>query len=174
LSAVQIPRLPVQTTPCAKKPPTRRITMNTLVIFSLGVYHLTLFASAVYIRLYWADFPPPGIWQDVALWGLAGGCVYCMRSLYIHHCVKQDWSNRWCMWHLFRPFVSAICGVASLLFVKAGLLLFGISSAESSYNYGVYALSFVAGLNVDNFIKKVESTFKEIAGIRKSRISEEK
>jgi len=53
-------------------------------------------------------------------------------------------------------------------------LLFGISSAESSYNYGVYALSFVAGLNVDNFIKKVESTFKEIAGIRKSRISEEK
>lgn len=152
----------------------RKHSMNTLVIFALGLYHLALFASAVYVRFYWVNFPPPEIWLDVALWGLAGGCVYCVRGLYIHHCVKQDWSNRWFVWHLFRPFVSTICGVVSLLFVKAGLLLFGISSAESSYNYGVYALSFVAGLNVDNFIEKVESTFKEIAGIRKSRVSEEK
>ena len=55
--------------------------------------------------------------------------------------------------------MSAICGVISLLFVKSGLLLFEASLTGSQSHYGIYALAFIAGLNVDNFIKKIESIF---------------
>ena len=70
--------------------------------------------------------------------------------------------------------MSAICGVISLLFVKSGLLLFEASLTGSQSHYGIYALAFIAGLNVDNFIKKIESIFKEFSGIQPARTSREK
>ena len=147
------------------------------IIFALFFYHLLLVVSGVYVRFCWADCSICEIhyiWMDVSLFGLIGGCIYCIRSLYLQYCVKKEWDNRWVIWHIIRPFVSTLCGAISLLFVKAGLLLFEASSVETQNHYGIYALAFIAGLNVDNFIKKIESIFKEIAGIQESRTSREK
>ena len=130
----------------------------------------------LYVRFGWDNYVLWGfssIWLDVSLFGLAGGSVYCLRGLYFHYCVKKDWDNVWFVWHVIRPFVSTVCGAVSLVFVKAGLLLFGEASIEMQNHYGVYALAFIAGLNVDNFVKKIELVFKEAIGIKQTRTSGE-
>lgn len=147
------------------------------VIFALFSYHVTLIASGLYGRLVCctSDFCENfSIWLDVSLIGLSGCCAYCMRALYLQYCVKKEWDNRWIVWHIIRPFVGTICGVVSLLFVKAGLLIFEASSVEASNRYGIYALAFIAGFNVGNFLKKIDSLFKEITGIQETRASGEK
>ena len=147
---------------------------QAIVIIALFCYHVLLITSGLYIvlcigkNIFHTVHP---IWLNVAGWGLTGGCIYCIRSLYLQYCVKYEWDNQWIVWHIIRPFVSAVCGVVSLLFVKAGLLLFEASYVETQSYYGVYALSFIAGLNVDNFIKKIESIFQELIGIKQTRIS---
>ena len=152
--------------------------MKTIyVIYALFCYHLSLMGLGLYIRFGWGNYVLWGvssIWLDVSLFGLAGGSVYCLRGLYFHYCVEKDWDNVWFVWHLTRPFVSTVCGVVSLVFVKAGLLLFGGASVEMQNHYGVYALAFIAGLNVDNFVKKIELIFKEAVGIEQTRTSGEK
>ena len=147
------------------------------IVIALFVYHLLLVVSGAYFRFYWNNCSMcqiNSIWIDVSLFGLIGGCIYCTRSLYLQYCVKKEWDNRWVIWHIIRPFVSTICGAVSLLFVRAGLLVFQAAPAETPSHYGIYALAFIAGLNVDNFIKKIESIFKEIAGIQETRTSGEK
>ena len=152
--------------------------MKTIyVIYALFCYHLSLMGLGLYIRFGWGNYviwEVSSIWLDVSLFGLAGGSVYCLRGLYYHYCVEKDWDNVWFVWHLTRPFVSTVCGVVSLVFVKAGLLLFGGASVEMQNHYGVYALAFIAGLNVDNFVKKIELIFKEAVGIEQTRTSGEK
>ena len=147
------------------------------IIFVLFFYHMILISLGLYaffklnnLSLY--NFQP--IWLHVALFGLVGGCTYCTRGLYIQYCYKKEWDNRWIVWHIIRPFLSFICGIISLLFVKAGLLIFEGSGNESQSYYGVYALAFIAGLNVGNFINKIESIFKELAGIEQTRASRKK
>ena len=145
--------------------------------FLLFAYHLLLIAlglSVYFLRdaCSFCGFNP--IWLNVSLFGLIGGALYCIRSIYIQYCVKSEWDNRWIVWHVLRPFASTICGAVSLLFVRAGLLLFEAPFTETQSSYGIYALAFIAGLNVDNFIKKLESIFREIVGIRESRMSGEK
>ena len=146
-------------------------------IFSLFFYHIVLISLGFYLH-YKFDTCPfckfQSIWADVMLSGLIGGCTYCIRSLYLQYCVKKEWDNRWIVWHVIRPVVSSICGIISLLFVKAGLLLFEASQIDSQSYYGIYALAFIAGMNVDNFIKKIESIFKELVGIQQTQISREK
>ena len=147
------------------------------IIFTLFFYHITLISLGLYLYFKFGDnsfFEFQSIWLEVTLFGLIGGCTYCIRGLYLQYCVKEKWDNRWIVWHIIRPFVSSICGVISLLFVKAGLLLFEASHTESQNYYGIYALAFIAGLNVDNFIKKIESIFKEFSGIQQTRASREK
>ncbi len=149
--------------------------MQIIVIFFLFFYHAGLIFSGLYVALcidkniFHTVHPT---WLHVTLWGLTGGCVYCIRSLYFQYCVEDQWNYKWIVWHIIRPFVSAICGVVSLLFVKAGLLLFEASYIETQSYYGIYALSFIAGLNVDNFMKKVESIFQELIGLQQTRISD--
>ena len=143
-------------------------------IFALFFYHFSLISLGLYAHFCANSFPfnkVESVWTNVVLFGLTGGCIYCLRALYIQYCLKKEWDNKWIVWHIIRPFVSAICGVISLLFVKAGLLLFVASYVETQNHYGIYALAFIAGLNVDNFIKKIEAVFEEIAGIRQTRIS---
>lgn len=151
---------------------------DILTIFSLFFYHLFLIIGGLWIYCSFDIYSfckIESIWLNVSLFGLTGGCIYCIRGLYIQYCVKRKWDNRWCVWHIIRPFVSAVCGVISLLFVKAGLLLFGISEFNTTQShYVVYALSFIAGLNVDNFIEKIESIFKELIGIQKTRVSKDR
>ena len=148
--------------------------MHALIILLLFIWHLVLVISG----LFWcfshgqdSFCESCSIWIDVALWGLVGGCIYCTRGLYLQYCAKKEWDNRWIVWHIIRPVVSAAAGVLSLLFVKAGLIVFEASSLNTANNYGVYAFAFIAGLNVDNFIKKIESIFEEILGIKKTRTS---
>ena len=152
--------------------------MKTIfTIYGLFCYHLFLIGLGLYVRFGWDNYALwkfNSIWSDVSLFGLAGGSVYCLRGLYLHYCVEKDWDNVWFLWHLARPFVSTVCGVVSLVFVKAGLLLFGGASIEMQNHYGVYALAFIAGLNVDNFVKKIELIFKEAIGIEQTRTSGEK
>ncbi|GEK09019.1 hypothetical protein [Pseudoalteromonas peptidolytica] len=44
---------------------------------------------------------------------------------------------------------------------------------DNASNYAIYALAFIAGYNVDKFLKKIEALSKEIFGIDTSRASQE-
>ena len=146
------------------------------IVFGIFLYHLTFIGLVLYLRFFQVDSLPlevGSIWIDASLFGLLGSTVYCSRSLYLQYCVKKEWDNRWIVWHVIRPFVSTICGLISLLFIKAGFLVFDASSTPSQSYYGIYAVAFIAGMNVDNFIKKIESLCKEILGIQKTRTSRE-
>ena len=106
--------------------------------------------------------------------GLAGGVIYCIRGIYLHFCVSQNWTNRWIVWHLGRPFVSTVCGGVCYLFLKAGLLLLQDESELTDFSpYVYYVLAFMAGYNVDNFLRKLEYISKAVMGISESRASKE-
>ena len=67
-----------------------------------------------------------------------------------------------------------VCGGVSCLFLKAGLLVLESAQKEPSTDLGFYALAFVAGLNVDKFIAKIEDIAQAVWGIEKSRVSKDK
>jgi hypothetical protein len=104
-----------------------------------------------------------------ALAGGYGGCVYCLRAVYLNACVWKRWDDEWQPWYYIRPFVSLVCGGVSWLFLSAGLLLLESGDRGGSTDLGFFALAFVAGLNVDRFINKVEEIAQATWGIEKSR-----
>ena len=106
-----------------------------------------------------------------ALVGCLGGITYCLRAVYFSACVRKNWDDTWKPWYYIRPIVSGICGAVSFLFLKAGLLVLDASQNDNSNLLGFYTLSFIAGLNVDNFIKKLESIAQAAWGIKKSRMN---
>jgi len=53
--------------------------------------------------------------------------------------------------------------------LRAGLLVLDAKQNDNSNLLGFYALSFIAGLNVDNFVKKLEDIAQATWGIKKSR-----
>ncbi len=101
--------------------------------------------------------------------GGAGGCVYCLRGVYLNACVKKNWDSTWIPWYYIRPVVSCVCGTVSALFLKAGLLVLGASHHEVSSEIGFYALAFISGYNVDKFLSKIEDIAQASWGIEKSR-----
>ena len=105
--------------------------------------------------------------------GGIGGCVYCLRSIYIHVCIKRDYDNIWMIWSYIRPIISIICGGVSYLFLRAGLFALGSVKDKDTSDLGFYALAFIAGLNVDKFLLKIEDLAKTAWGIEKSRTSAE-
>lgn len=105
------------------------------------------------------------------LCGGIGGITYCLRGIYINACVFNRWSEVWLPWYFIRPIVSVICGTISCLFLKAGLIVLEARQAESPSNLAFYALAFIAGLNVDKFIEKIEDIAQTTWGIKKSRTS---
>jgi len=102
-----------------------------------------------------------------ALFGLLGGIVNCLRSIYIHFAAKKDWDEKYAVWYYLRPIVSSIMGVVSYIFIKAGLLVFTAQTAVYSNTSTMAYLSFafLAGYNVHNFLKKIEEVSKAILGI---------
>ena len=106
------------------------------------------------------------------LFGGIGGVTYCLRGVYLNACVYKSWDKIWLPWYFIRPIVSCICGVISLLFLKAGLIVLEAKPNVDATHLTFYALSFIAGLNVDNFIKKLEDIAQVTWGIKKSRTSE--
>lgn len=106
--------------------------------------------------------------------GGVGGCVYCLRGVYINACVRKQWDDEWKPWYFIRPIVSIVCGGVSYLFLRAGLLILESSAHPDSSELGFYALAFIAGLNVDKFIGKIEDIAQVAWGIEKTRASKPK
>ena len=105
------------------------------------------------------------------LFGGVGGCVYCLRGVYLNSAVRDQWSNKWLIWYFIRPVVSSAVGGISFLFVNSGLLLLGAAKNPDASQLGMWAVAFLAGLNVDRFIEKFEGIGKSIWGVEPSRQS---
>lgn len=106
-----------------------------------------------------------------SLIGGIGGIVYCLRGVYLNRRLQEKWDDRWNTWYYLRPIVSLIIGGVAYIFLKAGLLVLDAQDSSEHNAYGFYALSFIAGLNVDKFIKKVEGVAESVWGIEPSRAS---
>lgn len=103
-----------------------------------------------------------------------GGVVYCARAIYVHVSDEKDWDEVWLPWYFIRPILSLVCGATSYLFLKAGLLALNASTTADPSNIGFLALAFIAGLNVDRFLQKVEELAEATWGIEKSNASQGK
>ncbi|RYY02149.1 MAG: hypothetical protein EOO53_14025 [Gammaproteobacteria bacterium] len=97
-----------------------------------------------------------------------GGCVYCLRAMYLNKCVYKRWDPAWHIWYFLRPVTSIVSGGVSYLFLSAGLLILESKSNSDSSEIGFLALAFVAGYNVDKFFVKIEDIAKTIWGIENS------
>lgn len=105
------------------------------------------------------------------IFGGIGGCVYCLRGVYLNAAVHKRWDTGWLIWYFVRPVVSTVLGGVSYLFVKSGLLLLGASQEPDSSELGIWALAFLAGLNVDKFLAKIEGIGFSVWGVELSRQS---
>ena len=113
------------------------------------------------------------IFFQCAYFGGLGGVLYCLRGVYINRCVLKRWDDNWQMWYYLRPLVSSICGAISYIFIRAGLLIFDATTQPYSIPYGFLAFAFIAGYNVDNFMRKIEDIALNKWGIAKSKVSGE-
>lgn len=104
-----------------------------------------------------------------AIVGGLGGCMHCLRALYVNYCAQDKWNNKWAIWYILRPITSIGSGAVSFLFLKAGLLVLESNVQQDASEFGFYALAFIAGLNVDKFMKKIEDIGEAVFGIEKSR-----
>lgn len=108
-----------------------------------------------------------------SLAGLFGGLTYCLRGVYINYCVRQNWDKNWHLWYYIRPIISFLMGGISYIFLKAGLLILDTSRDADSSIFGFLALAFIAGLNVDKFVSKLENVAEATFGIEKSRAAKD-
>ncbi|MHA1975095.1 MAG: hypothetical protein ACTSW1_19070 [Candidatus Hodarchaeales archaeon] len=104
--------------------------------------------------------------------GALGGILYCLRGVYLSHCAGNGWDDKWSVWYYLRPLTSSISGFVSCIFLKAGLLALEAAQNTEATLYGYLAIAFIAGYNVDNFMKKLESIAQTVWGIGKSRASD--
>ena len=112
------------------------------------------------------------LFANCAYMGLLGGILYCLRAVYLNKCVSKNWDKNWETWYYLRPITSTLSGLISSIFLKAGLLVLQASNLQGETPYGYYAIAFVAGYNVDNFLKKIEAIMQSAWGIKKSRSCE--
>ncbi|MBC8471486.1 MAG: hypothetical protein H8D56_18650 [Planctomycetes bacterium] len=105
--------------------------------------------------------------------GIMGGILYCLRAVYLNKCVRKEWDKDWEVWYYLRPIASGISGFISYIFLKAGLLVLEADAKPDAIAFGYLAIAFIAGYNVDNFMKKLESIASSVWGIKKSRASDD-
>lgn len=146
--------------------------MKSLIIVTLYLLIcLTLEAFAGYHLVFDKLTFPAGaelLIECILIAGI-GGVLYCLRSVYLSFSVKKAWSPEWLIWYFIRPIVSLLCGGVSFLFLKAGLLVLEAKKEADSSNLGFFAFAFIAGLNVDKFIAKIEDLAKASWGVEKSK-----
>ncbi|WAT26168.1 hypothetical protein [Pseudomonas sp. GXZC] len=150
------------------------------LIFIIVIYILGLLVGATYaigsMALGWLPLPYEVLRIPLMCGAIActGGSLYCLRAVYLNRCVHKRWDRDWHVWYFIRPIASTVAGAVSYLFLKAGLLVLESSSKSDATEIGFFALAFIAGLNVDKFIAKIEDVAKAVWGIDKSRSSQEK
>ena len=111
------------------------------------------------------------LFVQCSLVGVIGGVFYCLRAVYVNKCVRKQWDKDWETWYYLRHITSAISGLVSCIFLKAGLLALQADVQPDAVAFGYLAVAFVAGYNVDNFAKKIEEVASSVWGIKKSRAS---
>lgn len=144
-----------------------RVVLYLILILCLLLY--------VYSNLHASSGLPSWIVENLlgikcVLTGCLGGCLYCLRAVYLNHCVRNGWDPRWLPWYYLRPLTSAVCGLAAYLCLRAGLVVLDASQqggAAGDYGYLVFAL--FAGINVDRFMLKMEDLGQSLFGIELSR-----
>jgi hypothetical protein len=104
--------------------------------------------------------------------GGLGGSIYCLRAVYLNRSVRGEWDPRWTVWYVLRPLVSSLVGGVAYVFLRAGLLILDSPPEPGSSTAGFLALSFIAGLNVDRFLVRLEDIAQSTWGIRASRTAE--
>ena len=115
---------------------------------------------------------PLRVAYNCVLAGGLGGCIYCLRGVYLSRSVRDDWDNRWFTWYLLRPVVSALMGGVAYIFLRGGLLVLDAEPDSDSISMGFIAVAFIAGLNVDRFLVRIEEVAQSAWGVRPSRASE--
>ena len=137
---------------------------------------LTIVASLLAALLWYLQVAKLPYWIEsvrvvlvsVALGGI-GSVAYCLRAVYLNISVHKRWSVDWLPWYLIRPAVGCIFGGISYVVLKAGLLLLDAEESTGDLNYGFLTLAFIAGFNVDRFVKRMEEAAKATFGIEPSR-----
>jgi hypothetical protein len=112
------------------------------------------------------------LFVNSAIIGSLGGVLYCLRAVYLNKSVYKRWDKDWYVWYYLRPLSSLLSGFISSIFLKAGLLT--LDAGEGGASFGYLAIAFIAGYNVDNFLKKIEDVAKTVWGIDKSRVGNDK
>ncbi len=145
--------------------------MKKIVFYLLIVVLAYLVALAFLLSRIMPQIEPFRVGLTCGAIGGLGGCLYCLRAIYLNAAVRNQWSPQWHVWYYLRPLVSGGCGGISYLFLKAGLLVLESGTKPDASEIGFYALAFIAGFNVDKFIKKLEDVSEAVWGIEKSRTS---
>lgn len=146
--------------------------MISVVLYLLSI--TMLYGYGLFLVIFNNDLlslDPYRVGITCAIIGGLGGCMYCLRAVYVNYCAQDTWDNKWTIWYILRPITSAGSGAVSFLFLKAGLLVLESNVQQNASEFGFYALAFIAGLNVDKFIKKIEDIGEAVFGIEKSRAS---
>jgi hypothetical protein len=151
--------------------------MPPLSVWAVSIW-LILALAAEAAGLAFAFLKQPAFMQGESLnvavcilFGGIGGLTYCLRGVYLNACVRKQWDTGWLPWYVLRPVVSLVLGGVSYLFVKSGLLLLGSGQSSAGTPLGIWALSFIAGLNVDRFTSKIEEVGSTVWGVEPSRTS---
>ena len=137
-----------------------------LILIAIGILSILQYISTV--PLWYSNNL---LFIQSALMGALGGILYCLRGIYTNKCVKKRWDIDWTVWYYLRPLTSLISGFVSCFLLKAGLLVLDSSKEGLHTNFGFYIIAFIAGYNVDNFLKKIESIAKTTWGIEPSLTS---
>lgn len=145
--------------------------MNKLIIVYLILLLVVVVLLGVSVYYDSIDLVSPNAKLAVccALVGILGGVTHCLRAYYLHRCVLKDWQDDWASWYFIRPLVSGVMGFISMLFIKAGLLAFSNTTEIQMDDRTVLylAVAFLAGYNVQNFLKKLEEVSESLLGVKR-------
>lgn len=141
--------------------------LSYLLFFCIVLIGLLVLAATTIVPQFITDHKL--LFLCVIMGGL-GGITYCLRAVYLNVCVRKRWDPDWHIWYYLRPVVSLICGGVSYVFLRAGLLILEAERSGHSSDIGFLALAFIAGLNVDKFITKIEDIAQATWGIEQSRV----
>lgn len=138
----------------------RRLILYLLSLLALPATYYSLVATTE-LPIWLSKFK---LLNECVLFGLIGGVVYCLRGIYVNHCVLKQWCASWAIWYLLRPLVSMIMGGMSYFILMSGLMAIGVNDISKSPEYIFYLVAFFAGLRVDSFLKYFEGQISKRIG----------